>query len=334
MLKLTPQQIEHFNEKGYLIVEHVLSELDIQAIRDEYSAIIDREAPRLLDEGQLSQTYAHLPFEDRYTKILYELEDMYALYQHLDISLPLLQDMPEDASLNAGPAVFNHVLTHPNILNIAEALLNTSELFSNPVQHTRIKPPKAALPTTIAIDSNVAKTGWHQDEAVLTDDVGEIDMLTVWVAMTDANRNNGCMMCVEGSHRKEVTMHCPGNHEQSSAEIFIPEDLIDQDKIVDLEVGKGGVVLLHQRTEHGSYDNNSDKIRWSFDLRFNKIGQHTGREVFPGFVARSQQNPELVQTDAEAWAQEWFDTRDRIVAGEHVLFNERWLPYSRHQLCA
>ena len=27
-------------------------------------------------------------------------------------------------------------------------------------------------------------------------------------------------------------------------------------------------------------------------------------------------------------------TRDRIVAGTHVPFNERWLPFSRHQYCA
>jgi len=171
---------------------------------------------------------------------------------------------------------------------------------------------------------------------VLTDDAEEIDMLTVWVAMTDANVHNGCMMCVSGSHLKDqgLTMHCPGNHAQSSAEIFIPDELIEQDKVVDLEVGKGGVVLLHQRTEHGSYDNQSDQIRWSFDLRYNKVGQKSGREVFPGFVARSSENPKAVLNDPAAWAQEWFETRDRIIAGEHVQFNERWLPYGRHQLCA
>lgn len=333
MFHLLHDQIEHFHEKGYLIVENVLSDTDIENIRAEYETILDREAPKLVTDGKLSQTYEALPFEERYTKILYELDDMYTIYQHLDISLPLLQDMPQDASLNAGPAVFKHLLTHPNILDIAEALIGTPELYSNPVQHTRIKPPMAALPNS-NIDSNVAKTGWHQDEAVLTADATETNMLTVWVAMTDANVENGCMMCVEGSHIKEVTMHCPGSHQSSSAEIFIPDDLIEQDKVVPLEVGKGGIVLLHQRTEHGSYDNRSDQIRWSFDLRYHPIGQHTGREVFPGFIARSAATPELVLEDPAVWANLWFDTRDRIIAGEHVQFNQRWLPYSRHQLCA
>lgn len=334
MFKLSQDQINHFNQKGYLIVENVLADDDIAEIRAEYEAILDREAPRLVANGQLTRAYSNLPFEERYTKILYELEDMYAIYQYLDISLPLLQDMPKDASLNAGTAVFKNLLTHPHILDIAETILDTAELYSNPVQHTRIKPPVAALPKSSVIDSNVAKTGWHQDEAVLTDDATETNMLTVWVAMTDANVQNGCMMCVEGSHIKDVTMHCPGNHLASSAEIFIPDELIEQEKIVPLEVGKGGVVLLHQRTEHGSYSNKSDAIRWSFDLRYHPIGQNTGREVFPGFVARSVEHPEAVVTDPDAWAKEWYDTRDRIIAGEHVQFNERWLPYGRHQLCA
>lgn len=333
MFKLSQDQIKHFNEKGYLIVENVLSDTDIAQIRAEYETILDREAPKLVAQGKLSRTYDELPFEERYTRILYELEDMYAIYQHLDISLPLLQDMPADASLNAGPAVFNHLLTNPNILDIAESIIGTGELYSNPVQHTRIKPPAAALPNS-NIDSNVAKTGWHQDEAVLTADATDTNMLTVWVAMTDANVKNGCMMCVEGSHIKDVTMHCPGSHASSSAEIFIPDEFIDNDKVVPLEVGKGGLVLLHQRTEHGSYSNQSDAIRWSFDLRYHPVGQHTGREVFPGFVARSHSHPDTVLTDANAWAQEWFETRDRIIAGEHVQFNERWKPYSRHELCA
>ena len=332
MYKLTQEQLTHFQTKGYLILENVLSDADIAAIRAEYEAILDREAPRLVASGQLSQTYSELPFEERYTKILFELEDMYAIYQHLDISLPLLQDMPADASLNSGPAVFD-LLTHPNILDIAESILGTPELYSNPIQHTRIKPPSAALPNN-NIDSNVAKTGWHQDEAVLTDDAIDINMLTVWVAMTDANVQNGCMMCVEGSHVKEVTLHCPGNHVSSSAEIYIPNELIEEDKVVPLEVGKGGIVLLHQRTEHGSYSNHSDAIRWSFDLRYQPIGERTGRDVFPGFVARSEANPESILTDADAWAQSWTDTRDSILAGTHVQFNERWLPFSRHQLCA
>lgn len=331
MPKLTQEQLTFFNNNGYLIVENVLNENDIENIRSEYEAILDREVPKLIATGQLSQDYSSFGFEERYTKILQELDDMYAIYQHLDISLPLLHSMDADASLNAGPAVFKHLLSNPKILDIAESIIGP-ELYSNPVQHTRIKPPQNALANK-ALDSNIARTGWHQDEAVLTDDALDINMLTVWVAITDATEENGCMVCVPGSHKDAVSMHCPGNS-FSSAEIFIPDELIPQEKITPMPVKKGGVVLLHQLTEHGSLENNSQQIRWSFDLRYNVIGQNSGREIFPGFVARSQKHPEEVLTDAQVWAEEWFSTRDQLAAQGEVAFNERWKKFNRHSLCA
>ena len=72
---------------------------------------------------------------------------------------------------------------------------------------------------------------------------------------------------------------------------------------------KGGVVLLHKRTVHGSLSNVSDNIRWSFDLRYNPIGQHTGREIFPGFIARSKENPDKEFRDSKKWKDTWMETR-------------------------
>lgn len=331
MPQLTQEQLEFFNTNGYLIIEDVLNDLDLDNIRKEYEAILDREVPKLVDSGQLSQDYKALPFEERYTKILQELDDMYALYQYLDISLPLLHKMEADASLNAGPAVFKHLLSNPKILDIAESIVGP-ELYSNPVQHTRIKPPQIALKNK-ELDSNVARTGWHQDEAVLSDEAVDINILTVWVAITDATEENGCMVCVPGSHKQDVSMHCPGNT-FSSAEIFIPDELIDQKTVTPMPVKKGGVVLLHQLTEHASLENKSEQIRWSFDLRYNVIGQNSGREIFPGFVVRSQKHPEEILTDAQIWAEEWFNTRNQLAAQGDIAFNERWKKFNRHSLCA
>ncbi len=331
-MKLSPTQIEHFNSQGYLIIENVLSDAELDPVRVEYTGILDREAPRLVEKGVLSQTYAHLPFEERYTAMLHEMDDMYTLYQHLDISLPLTANIPADTQLNTGPATFYNILRNAKILDIAESVLGP-ELYSNPTQHTRIKPPVSALPDR-PLDSNVHKTYWHQDEAVLTDDALESNMLTVWIAMTDATLENGCMMCVPRSHiENNGTMHCPGLT-QSASEIFIPEDLIAKDQIVYLPVKKGGVVLLHQRTQHAALDNNSDRIRWSFDLRFNKIGQATGRHWFPGFVARSKANPEQELNDVSAWADLWYAARDELSQMEDIGFNSRWTPFGEHALCA
>jgi len=330
MAKLSAEQIKAFKDNGYLVVENVVGEAALKAVEAEYDAILDAQLPRLVAEGQLSS----LPkgsFAERYVEAMPQLEDMYDLYQHIDISLPLLHEMDPGATLNAGPAVFTHILRNPGILDIAESLLGP-EITSSPVQHTRIKPPQVAIEGQ-ALDSNVAKTNWHQDEAVI-EEVDDIDMLTVWVAMTDATPEMGCMICVPGSHKAEelTTMHCPGNG-FSSAEIYIPDDIVGKG-VVPMPVSRGGVVLLDQRTIHGSFENTSDKLRWSFDLRYIPTGQQTGRPVFPSFVARSASAPETELRDPAAYAAAWEAARDHLAAQGEVAFNERWKRYSDHPLCA
>jgi phytanoyl-CoA hydroxylase len=74
---------------------------------------------------------------------------------------------------------------------------------------------------------------------------------------------------------------------------------------------------------HCSLPNRSDEIRWSFDPRYNPIGQPTGRPAFPGFVARSRRDPESELRDAEAWADLWRRARARLAEQETPTFN-RW----------
>jgi hypothetical protein len=74
----------------------------------------------------------------------------------------------------------------------------------------------------------------------------------------------------------------------------------------------GSVMLFTRTTMHASYDNNTERLRWSFDLRYNPIGQHTGREAFPGFVARSRKAPHLELRDADRWRRDWQDTRHKM----------------------
>ncbi len=60
----------------------------------------------------------------------------------------------------------------------------------------------------------------------------------------------------------------------------------------------GDVLFLNKMMLHSSLSNVSDRIRISFDLRYNPIGQPSGRPAFPGFVARSRRAPEAELTDS------------------------------------
>ena len=94
------------------------------------------------------------------------------------------------------------------------------------------------------------------------------------------------------------------------------------------------MVALYQRPEHGSLENHSDRTRWSFDLRYIVIGQKSGSEIFPGFVARSKADPEYQLRDADLWTEAWCRTRDQLATQGEIAFNERWKRFSSHKLCA
>jgi ectoine hydroxylase-related dioxygenase (phytanoyl-CoA dioxygenase family) len=98
---------------------------------------------------------------------------------------------------------------------------------------------------------------------------------------------------------------------------------VDEAKAVPLPVKSGGVILFHPLTPHASLVNRSSRFRWSFDLRYNRRGQPTGRAHFPDFVARSRANPESELKSWKTWRGVWKDARARLAASPHVEIH-RW----------
>ena len=115
--------------------------------------------------------------------------------------------------------------------------------------------------------------------------------------------------------------HRPGYKERQGTQI--PDHLFELGDAMPVPVKKGGALLLTKKTVHASLPNISDRIRWSFDLRYQPVGEATGREAFPGFVARSATNPDSELRNAETWYEMWRDTRDSLAVGEQPSFN-RW----------
>ena len=60
-------------------------------------------------------------------------------------------------------------------------------------------------------------------------------------------------------------------------------------------------MLIQHKTIHRSIPNHSDHIRWSLDLRYSDPAQPSGRDGVPGFIARSQANPESVAQSVDDW---------------------------------
>lgn len=314
MTGLSAQQREQFYEEGYLVVEDVLDpEEDIAPVIGEYSDVLDGIARDLYAEGAISSLYEGLGFVDRLIRVCEESGRNFP--SHFDISLPQ-SGVRHDTPMHVGAAVFG-LLTNSRLLDAVESIVGP-EIYSNPVQHIRMKLPKRAV-SKQGYSGLVSQIPWHQDNGVILPEADEATILTVWLPLNNATVENGCLQVIPRSHRGEIVQHCP-----SSQGVAIPEQLIAVDHSVPLPMRPGSVLFMTQRTVHSSLDNVTDnEVRLSFDLRYQPVGQPSGRPAFPGFIARSKANPESVLRDPVAWAQSWHDTRDRLAEQENPVFN-RW----------
>ena len=303
---------QHFDEFGYAVVEDVIDDETLNALETDYLQLIEHHLPRWSSEGMIPESFSGLPFEERAGMIVSYLDG--TEFRWFDIAFPQAQ-RPEGQFPNVSQPVFN-LLTHPILLDCIEALIGP-EILVNPIHHARIKPPESALKA--ANPSGLMKaTGWHQDQGVARPNADETEMITAWVAITDATEENGCLSVVSQSHKKGLTTHC------TTGEVTIPDVLIGDRAVTPIPVRRGGVLLMHRRTHHSSTPNRSNGIRWSFDLRYQPIGQPTGRDEFPAFVARSHQNPDSVISDHLAWVDLWRQTEAWMMVQDAFEKSHRW----------
>jgi ectoine hydroxylase-related dioxygenase (phytanoyl-CoA dioxygenase family) len=314
--------VQRFEEEGYLLIEDVFDPVrDLDPVVREYTEKLDRVAAEWHARGVIQSTYADLPFTERFAHILNDTGA--GGYRPFDICLggKITDDEPMEQSMHVGPAVFD-LIAHRGLLDIIEQLIGP-EILSNPIQHVRIKPPEALLKEELyKRNTMMSRVEWHQDQGVALPEVDETDMLTVWFPVLDATVENGCLCVVPGSHKRGLLLHCPSKPGQAF-DLRIPEEVRGAGGF-PVPMKRGSAIFLHRRTMHSSLSNKSQGVRWSFDLRYQPIGQPTGRPWFPSFVARSQRNPASEVQDWRAWAQLWEETRTRLAHEPGAMKPRRW----------
>ena len=198
-MTLSAEQIDAFGRDGYLVVEDAVDRGVLDALHAEYSALMDRLYEGWRAEGRVPPGAA-LDFWGK-------LSAAYAAgcdwFQPMDCSLPG-GAIAADTPMHFGPAAFD-MITHPRLLDIVERLIGP-EITSNPIQHVRLKPPAGELHKD-EIRAHVGGTDWHQDRGVAHEEADATTMVTVWLAISDATVENGCLQAIPGTPR--MYPHCP-----------------------------------------------------------------------------------------------------------------------------
>jgi ectoine hydroxylase-related dioxygenase (phytanoyl-CoA dioxygenase family) len=303
-----------YDENGYLVVRGLFDPAeDLQPTIDEYSELVDRLAKEWYAAGELSSDYAGLPLDERLIEIMAETGDR--IYSHLRIFFNPPSGTTPDSPIHYGPAIFG-LLTNPKLLDVVEVLLGP-EITVNPVNNVRVKPPERRLPKGPNYNAGTTATFWHQDQGVYADDISEYNILTVWIPLTDARADMGCLQVVPGSHRGELVLHCTSEQQSTHG---IPQLLLGPVRH-NVEMKAGDVHFHHQLLQHSALPNLSNQLRFSFDLRYQPteeaLGQSLGvpeRTLVPGFVARSRLHPERELTDWRQWVDYQEDMRRQFMA--------------------
>jgi ectoine hydroxylase-related dioxygenase (phytanoyl-CoA dioxygenase family) len=285
-MRLSAQQIEQFNQDGYLVVREALEDSDLDPVIGEYEQHIDRRARELVAQGKISRLYEDEPFNRRLACICRENNE---IYREMDI-MHL-----------RGRASFEF-LRNENLLDMVEGLVGP-EITCSPIQHTRPKLPAGLTPG--GTDPHVAP--WHQDAGVTWAEADPHFILTVWLPLSPATPENGCLQIIPRTHGKGLWKH----HTKAGVGTVIVEEEMPQTEPLTLPMDKGDALLMHKEIPHRSTPNQTDSIRWSMDLRYQKTGTPTGRPFHPEFVARSRSHPEAVLTDYEKWCRLWIEALEK-----------------------
>jgi ectoine hydroxylase-related dioxygenase (phytanoyl-CoA dioxygenase family) len=116
---------------------------------------------------------------------------------------------------------------------------------------------------------------WHQDygywykNGFLFPDA----MISVMLALTEANKKNGCLQVLKGTHKMGRVEHNFAGEQQGADMDFVNEALGRFERVY-VELEPGDILFFHSNILHMSEANTSDKARWSmisaYNLSYNK----------------------------------------------------------------
>ncbi len=153
-----------------------------------------------------------------------------------------------------GSKVFEELMRSPGVAAAAAQLMQANELR---IWHDQIqyKPPQRG-----------GKTGWHQDSMAWPPIAPKGRQITAWIALDDADEENGAMSMVPGSHHWG-----PADEVLHGIEDFhrLPEEHQGHRVTKVLCPVKAGCVHFHHGlTWHGSHDNTSGRHRRAIALHY------------------------------------------------------------------
>jgi hypothetical protein len=165
--------------------------------------------------------------------------------------------------------VFAAFATRPEVLGPVRALLGTSCISTFLSQFIFKNPGAWGQP-------------WHQDSYYFPFEPSR-PVLGVWLAVTEATLENGCLHVLPGSHREPVHEHVPDRRPDAQ---YGYVEIVDHDMHASVPVlmDPGDLLLFDSHLMHRSTDNRADGLRAAMVYHYAPTGTVDRTEEMRGYT--------------------------------------------------
>ena len=244
---MTSLDLAAYGRDGFLILEDFVSAEDCDALQARAAELVagfDPGPARTIfstrDQGHAVDRY----FQESGGAIRFFFEE-----QATDQPVPLALNKIGHALHDLDP-VFDRISRRPRLADLARALgfarpllLQSMYLFKQP--HIG------------------AEVGWHQDATYLHTQPSTVTGF--WIALDDADRDNGCLVALPGAHRGPLRQRFLREGGRMITRTLDATPWPDVAPVA-LEARRGALVVLHGLLPHASAANRSSRPRHAYSL--------------------------------------------------------------------
>jgi ectoine hydroxylase-related dioxygenase (phytanoyl-CoA dioxygenase family) len=241
MMKLTPQQVEQFQQKGYLKIPYrLIAEDHLDLLREHYDALFAKKRGTS-GEGMRNLAVVGDSEQD----------------ETVDRSEEMLQIM----EMWHYDEVYRQLLYHEPLLDIAESLIGPNiQLFHDQALY---KPARHG-----------GEVPWHQDNGYWR--CTPANLVSIWMALDDADEDNGCMNVIPGSHLENAPDHDRAVSEKGELPALLQAN-VEENRAAPVPLKAGYAMVHHCLMLHQTNPNRSQRRRRAMVIHYMPTGTRNGK---------------------------------------------------------
>jgi phytanoyl-CoA hydroxylase len=253
LIILSKQQLDSYEQNGFLVIENFVGLDDVERLRERASQIVAAFDP----DGVFS--------------VFSTVEQSRVTDDYFLNSASLIRCFFEENAFNSD-GTLKHA-KEVSINKIGHALHDLDPVFKTFSRNARIKTliedlnikqPLLLQSMYIFKQPNIGgEVTCHQDSTFLYTEPNEIAGL--WFALEDATIENGCLWAIPGGHRSGLKSRWVRGENGMEFRVFDSTPW-PEEELVPLEVTEGSLILLHGLLPHRSYENTSKRSRHAYTL--------------------------------------------------------------------